>query len=99
MAYLLGVSEYSQDQCGLDADHVDSGQVTGWEGLIRVDNETYQWMGASNQSDVFANQTAFRYTSTRSIFTLAVGGIVEMNVTFLSPVTPDDMLRMSLPYS
>lgn len=75
------------------------GQVTGWQGFIRVDGDVYTWMGASNQISVFANQTAFEYTSTRSIFTLSVGGLVEMKVTFLSPVTPDDLLRSSLPYS
>lgn len=56
-------------------------------------------MGASNQSEIFANQTAFEYTSTRSIFTLDVGGLVQMKATFLSPVTPDDLERSSLPYS
>lgn len=75
------------------------GQVTGWQGFIRIDGDVYNWMGASNQISVFANQTAFEYTSTRSIFTLSVGGLVEMKVTFLSPVTPDDLLRSSLPYS
>ena len=75
------------------------GQVTGWQGFIRVDGQTYTWMGASNQISVFANQTAFEYTSTRSVFTLDVAGLVEMVVTFLSPVTPDDLLRSSLPYS
>lgn len=41
-------------------------------------------------------QTSFSYTSTRSIFTLEAGGIT-MNVTFLSPVTPQDLLRQSFP--
>ena len=56
-------------------------------------------MGASNQNDVYVKQTAFEYTSTRSIFTMSVGGYVEMKITFLSPVTPDELLRSSLPYS
>lgn len=43
------------------------------------------------------NQTAFSYTSTRSIFTLDVDGKIGMNVTFLSPVTPEHILRQSLP--
>jgi len=83
----------------MNADRYCRGQVTGWEGLIRVDGETYQWMGLANQSDVFAEQTAYSYTSTRSIFTLNINDLVQMNVTFLSPVTPNDMMRMSLPYS
>lgn len=76
-----------------------SGQVVGWEGFIRVDNKTYQWMGFSDQIDVYVEQIAYQYTSTRSIFTLNIDEHVQMNVTFLSPVTPNDMMRMSLPYS
>lgn len=28
-----------------------------------------------------------------------IGGLVTMNVTFLSPLTPTDMVRQSLPFS
>ena len=56
-------------------------------------------MGASDQNDNYVKQTAFEYTSTRSIFTMSVGGSVQMKITFLSPVTPDELLRSSLPYS
>lgn len=28
-----------------------------------------------------------------------VGGLVGMNITFLSPLTPTDMMRQSLPFS
>ena len=45
------------------------------------------------------NQTAFEYTATKSIFTMDVAGLVEMNITFLSPITPDDMKRQSLIFS
>jgi len=76
-----------------------SGAVTGWAGLIRVDNATYIWMGAPTGTTLAVTQTAFEYTSTRSIFTLNVNGTVQMKVTFLSPVSPDDLLRASLPYS
>jgi hypothetical protein len=44
-------------------------------------------------------QTAFSYTSTKSIFTMSVGSKIEMDITFLSPVTPDDMRRQSLIFS
>lgn len=46
-----------------------------------------------------ANQTAFQYTSTRSIFSLTVGDVVALNVTLLSPVTPQDAMRQSIPLS
>lgn len=66
---------------------------------FQVDNATYTWMGASDLNNVYVKQTAYEYTSTRSSFTMSVGGYVEMNITFLSPVTPDELLRSSLPYS
>lgn len=76
-----------------------SGQVTGWTGFIRVDGISYIWLGAPNNTNNLATQTAFSYTTTRSIFTLDVAGAVQMVVTFLSPITPSDMKRASLPFS
>ncbi|KAF2212262.1 hypothetical protein CERZMDRAFT_112001 [Cercospora zeae-maydis SCOH1-5] len=73
-----------------------NGAITGWCGMIRVDSSTYTWMGSPNNNQVFVNQTAFSYTSTKSIFTLQAGP-VEMVVTFLSNITPDNLLRSSLP--
>lgn len=49
-------------------------------------------------SDKVARQTSFTYTATRSIFTFEAAG-VEFNATFLSPVTPNDVVRQSLPFS
>ncbi|QQK48227.1 Glutaminase GtaA [Penicillium digitatum] len=72
-------------------------QVTGWAGLIRVDGNTYTWMGLPGSNTV--NQTAFEYTSTKSIFTMNVENKIEMNITFLSPVTPTDLKRQSLVFS
>ncbi|QIX00304.1 hypothetical protein AMS68_005821 [Peltaster fructicola] len=75
------------------------GQVTGWTGMIRVDDSNYVWLGNPAVTSPLVEQVAFEYTSTRSIFTMNVGSKVGMNVTFLSPVEPDDLLRASLPYS
>ncbi|KAK1073809.1 hypothetical protein LTR74_001663 [Friedmanniomyces endolithicus] len=75
------------------------GQLTGWTGFIRVDNVTYNWLGGSNQSALYVEQTNYEYTATKSIFTMNAGGLVNMTVTFLSPVIPDDLLRASLPYT
>ncbi|KAJ5692337.1 hypothetical protein N7462_001760 [Penicillium macrosclerotiorum] len=72
-------------------------QVTGWCGLIRVDGAAFTWMGLPGSTTV--TQTAFEYTSTKSVFTMTVGGVVEMNVTFLSPITPQDFKRQSLIFS
>jgi hypothetical protein len=65
--------------------------------MIKVDGTTYTWMGSPGPQSV--SQTAFEYTSTRSMFTMDVGGLVEMNITFLSPLTPDDQKRQSLVFS
>lgn len=55
-------------------------------------------MGAPKDVPELVTQTAFEYTSTRSIFTMTAGP-VQMKITFLSNVTPDDLQRSSLPYS
>jgi hypothetical protein len=56
-------------------------------------------MGAPLDVGSNVNQKSFEYTSTRSIFTLDVADKVEMKVTFLSPVVPDDLMKASLPQS
>lgn len=72
-----------------------SDQITGWSGMIRVDGDTYLWMGGIPNSQA-VDQVAYEYTSTKSIFTMHVAGKVEMNITFLSPVTPNDFKRQSI---
>ena len=76
-----------------------NGALIGWTGFIKVDGFVYTWLGNPNPLPATANQTSFSYTSTRSIFTLDVGSLITMNVTFMSPVTPHDMLRQSFPVS
>lgn len=78
---------------------VSRGETIEWAGLIRVDNTLYTWMGNPNVSSQAASQTAFEYTATRSTFVLNAGGKVELNVTFLSPVTPNDIELQSLTFS
>jgi hypothetical protein len=75
-----------------------SGQVTGWTGLIRVDGKTFCWMGAPKDF-ALATQTAYEYTSTKSIFTIEVDKKVSLKATFLSPLTPNDFKRQSLVFS
>jgi len=66
--------------------------------LIRVDGKAYNWMGATPDVEA-ASQVAYEYTSTKSIFTIQVGGKVSLKVTFLSPLTPNDYKRQSLIFS
>jgi hypothetical protein len=76
-----------------------SGQWLGWTGLIRVDGNTFVWMGAPDGYKDQANQTSYEYTSTKSIFTLTANDQVQLKVTFLSPLTPNDLKRQSLIFS
>jgi hypothetical protein len=76
-----------------------SQHITAWVGLIRVDGTAYTWMGAPSNAPQVVDQTDFSYTSTRSTFIMSVGGKVGMNITFMSPVTPDDLKRQSLTFS
>jgi hypothetical protein len=56
-------------------------------------------MGAPNVNGVLppsVSQDSFEYTSERSTFIMNVAGKVTMNVTFLSPLTPNDIKRQSV---
>ncbi|CAD6964113.1 unnamed protein product [Tilletia controversa] len=74
----------------------------GLHGYIRIDGTTYQFMGNGFGNLVRAgenaNQLSFEYTATRSIFRFEASGIL-FNVTFFTPITPDDYLRQSIPAS
>lgn len=67
--------------------------------MIKVDEETYTWLGNPRPLPQMVDQVSSSYTSTHSIFILDVGGLISMNVTFMSPVTPGDRLRQSFPVS
>lgn len=97
MADLLGVS-LNRFILHLSA-NTRRGQITGWAGLIRVDGTSYVWMGSPANVGDPVTQTDFEYTTTRSVFTMNVAGKVEMNVTFLSPIYPDDQKRQTLVFT
>ncbi|BGP31425.1 hypothetical protein JCM10296v2_003189 [Rhodotorula toruloides] len=76
-----------------------------WAGLIRIDGTTYEFFGAplsDSKSSLgparVARQTAFEYTATKSVFSFEAGN-VTFKATFLSPITPNDLVRQSLPLS
>ncbi|KAK4046295.1 hypothetical protein OIV83_006169 [Microbotryomycetes sp. JL201] len=74
-----------------------------WQGLIKIDDDTFQFMGNALDQNALSNvqnarQTAFEYTATRSTFFFKASN-VSFAVEFLSPVTPHDYVRMSLPLS
>ena len=76
-----------------------TGAEIGWSGLIQVDSTTYEWLGYP--SSALANiesviTESVEYTATKSVFTISAGK-VGVNITFLTPVTLDDLRRQSLP--
>ncbi|KAH7121856.1 hypothetical protein B0J13DRAFT_159154 [Dactylonectria estremocensis] len=69
--------------------------VQGWQGIITVDDEAYNWMG--NDTDApWADQVSLEYTSTKTIFTMNIDDKIELTTTFLSPVYYDDLRRQSV---
>ncbi|KAI0335019.1 hypothetical protein GY45DRAFT_1367055 [Cubamyces sp. BRFM 1775] len=74
-------------------------ETMGWAGMIRVDNQTYAWMGGNFYTPpLSANVTDVRITPTRTIFVVQAGPM-NVTVTFLSPIEPSDWVLQSLPFS
>jgi Domain of unknown function (DUF5127)/Domain of unknown function (DUF4965) len=83
--------------------HHRTGAVKGWEGMIRVDGTTYEWMGAASGGGSppvshVAKQNSVTTTPTQTVFSLTAGP-VNISVTFLSPVEYNDIQRQSIPLS
>ncbi|KAM5540211.1 hypothetical protein V8D89_006030 [Ganoderma adspersum] len=79
---------------------MDSGNM-GWEGRIRVNGTTYQWLGDDSGplgTSGIANVTYVQITPTRSIVVMQTGPM-QVTITFLSPVEPDDWVKQSIPFS
>ncbi|KAK7685160.1 hypothetical protein QCA50_011523 [Cerrena zonata] len=72
--------------------------VLGWEGMIRIDDHAYQWLGFSSQSLDIANITSTQITPTRTIFTYDAGP-AQLTATFLSPIERSDPVKQSMPFS
>jgi len=75
-------------------DTSNSGKTLGWQGYVAVDGEVFNWLGAAPGPGP-ADQIAAEYTSTKSIFTFDVAGKVNLTVTFLSPIYPDDLAKQA----
>ncbi|KAM5534566.1 hypothetical protein V8D89_011770 [Ganoderma adspersum] len=71
--------------------------VIGWAGKIRVNGTTYNWMGF-NDTSISTNSTNVQITPTRSIFVMQAGPM-NVTITFLSPIEPDDWVKQSIPFS
>lgn len=75
-----------------------SGQVTALQGFVAVDGDVFNWAGAAAGPSL-ATQTWATYTSTKTVFTFDVNSKLNLTVTFLSPVYPNDLVKHSLQYS
>ncbi|CAG7953379.1 unnamed protein product [Penicillium olsonii] len=78
-----------------------AGQKLGWSVIIRVNGQAYSLMGMPDTDGKFIRPAEVRraeFTATHTIFDL-VAGPVAVTLDFLSPVSPSDYLRQSLPFS
>ncbi|KAK7685178.1 hypothetical protein QCA50_011541 [Cerrena zonata] len=75
-----------------------NGDEQVWEGMVRIDNHAYQWIGNSKIHPDTANLTDVRITPTRTIVTY-VAGPAQLTATFLSPIERSDPVRQSMPFS
>ncbi|KAF8885602.1 DUF1793-domain-containing protein [Infundibulicybe gibba] len=73
----------------------DPNRTLGWMGYIRIDGITWEWLGPPGRS---GNLTKTEITPTRTILTF-VAGPMEVEVTFLSPIEPTDLVRQSFPFA
>ncbi|KAJ3567658.1 hypothetical protein NP233_g6220 [Leucocoprinus birnbaumii] len=70
-------------------------KILGWAGFVRVDNTSYQWMGDFYNS---SKTVMTSITPTKTIYRIEAGP-VQFNVSFFSPIEPQDYLRQSIPFS
>ncbi|KAF7299431.1 hypothetical protein MIND_00892900 [Mycena indigotica] len=69
--------------------------------LAKIDGINYSWLGTPAVDGVTytrATQKSVTITATQSIFVLSAGP-VDLTVTFLSPVEPNDLVKQSFPFS
>uniref|UniRef100_A0A0K3CSY0 BY PROTMAP: gi/472586147/gb/EMS23675.1/ glutaminase GtaA [Rhodosporidium toruloides NP11] gi/647397767/emb/CDR41006.1/ RHTO0S05e10770g1_1 [Rhodosporidium toruloides] n=1 Tax=Rhodotorula toruloides TaxID=5286 RepID=A0A0K3CSY0_RHOTO len=70
-----------------------------WKGLLRVDGETWNWMGNLTDWPAAINASV-RHTAAETAFTLTNDPpTVALHASFLSPVTPADIFRQFVPFS
>lgn len=76
------------------------GQTLYWPIFARVDDITYYLFSEANGVDnaQAATETSIEFSATHTIITLTAGA-ATVTVDFFSPVSPDNYIRQSLPYS
>ncbi|KAF8874079.1 hypothetical protein BD779DRAFT_1630406 [Infundibulicybe gibba] len=72
-----------------------NGRILGWLGYINIDGVTWEWLGGTKNNSTLVKT---EITATRTIFTFSTGPM-ELEVTFLSPIEPTDLVRQSFPFT
>ncbi|KAK2768309.1 hypothetical protein FQN54_000162 [Arachnomyces sp. PD_36] len=77
-----------------------AGQSLTWGIMARVDGIAYNLFGVPDPEDDTKNAVvkSAQYTATHSVFILQAGS-ADIKLDFLSPVSPSNYLRQSLPFS
>ncbi|KAE9394302.1 hypothetical protein BT96DRAFT_886621, partial [Gymnopus androsaceus JB14] len=77
----------------------------GWSGLLRVDDVPYEWLGSAVEGGLnltskvtVATLEDITITPTRTVLSLTAGPM-NINVTFLSPIEPSDLVLQSFPFT
>ncbi|TCD59771.1 hypothetical protein EIP91_011516 [Steccherinum ochraceum] len=76
-----------------------NGATLGWAGIVRVDDVAYEWMGNGNPALNTTTLVGLEVTPTSTIFSFLAGTSMLVNVTFMTPIEPDDPVKQSLPFS
>ncbi|KAI0278702.1 hypothetical protein BGY98DRAFT_916704, partial [Russula aff. rugulosa BPL654] len=78
-------------------------QILEWSVLVRVDGLTYSFLGSvdSNIVNGSVNSTSFGFGSLGPANTMLFGqaGPMQINLTFFSPIEPDNWVKQSIPFS
>ncbi len=67
-------------------------------GLVRIDGNTFRWMGSTPQSVPAIRQTSLEITPTRTVYRFQQQN-VSLEISFLSPLLPSDLDVFSRPIS
>jgi hypothetical protein len=75
-----------------------TGALQPLTGLVRIDGQVFRWMGRSPRSTPAIQQSGLTISATRTTYSFDDRG-VKLDVSFLSPLLPDDLDLMSRPIS
>ncbi|KAL5519642.1 hypothetical protein ACEPAH_1325 [Sanghuangporus vaninii] len=71
----------------------------GWYSSVVVDGTPYKLLAGSIVPEIaLANQTAVEFSATRTSF-IFTAGPMQINMSFIGPIEPTDLVRQSIPFS